>query len=688
MKANQLSLHKFLAQPDTQFMIPVYQRNYDWSLAQCKQLFTDILRVGLDEKAVSHFVGSIVYIHDSVYSAADLSELSIIDGQQRLTTITLIYIALLRLAKRTEDENLVNKINETYLINKFASDEGKLKLRPTENNDKALRFLLNDNPNEEYREYSKLIDNYNYFDRNITPENKDTILNGLGKLIFVEVSLEREKDDPQKIFESLNSTGLELSQSDLIRNYILMGLKHKDQTRMYETYWRAIELNATQEEPKANRVSDFIRDYLTLKNRVIPNKGKVYSEFKEKYPLTDLANLEELLSEVKRYSLLYSKLINPRLEADREIRRQLMNINRLEITVAYPFLLEVLSDYANGIIERQTLLDVTDTIQSFVWRRFVVGLPTHGLNKIFMRLYDDIKHDSYLDSFYRSLLKKTSSQRFPRDPEVVEALRTKDFYGIQSRNRSYLLDRLENFENTEIVQVDNPEITIEHIFPQNPDAKWKVVLGDVQFSLMKEKHLNTISNLTLSGNNGKLGNKYFIEKRDMNVDGGEQGYRFSRLWLNKHLASLEKWDIDELERRFAIISDRFLKIWSYPEIDFDDTVGEYEETNIFDAEEPTFKKLDYAVFFDQKLEVTQVTDLFRQVLSMLFELNPEALLSSEISRKLGLTKNPENCSSPFALNDTYFIEIQLDSKSKFDRLKFVLQELDLRDELSIKYSDE
>lgn len=689
MKASETNLNRFLAQTDTQFIIPVYQRNYDWNLLQCRELFDDIIKVGSDEKLTSHFVGSIVYIHDNVYSVAGIRELSIIDGQQRLSTVTLIYIALFALAKETGNQSLVNRIQETYLINKFAQEEEKLKLRPTEHNDKALKYLLRNDSNDEYREYSRIIENYNYFRGRINRENIDFVIQGLNKLIFVEISLERDKDDPQKIFESLNSTGLELSQSDLIRNYILMGLKHRDQTHIYENYWRHIEVNATQDETNANKVSDFIRDFLTLENRDIPNKGKVYQEFKKKYPITELENLEKILSKIKKHSTYYNKFINPNNEPDLDIRTQLALISRLEINVAYPFLLEVYNDYVSNVINKSTLTEVLELLQSFTWRRFVIGLPTNSLNKIFMRLYEDIDTSDYVASLQKALLKKKSSQRFPRDKEVIATLKDRDMYGIQTKNRTYVLEKLENFENRETVKIEgNPDITVEHIFPQNPDPKWKIILGEEQYNLIKEKYVNTIANLTLSGNNGKLSNKYFTEKRDMNLDDKEQGYKFSRLWLNKHLSSLEKWDVEEIETRFEIIAERFLKIWKFPPISIAETTNDNEEVNIFDAEDPTHRKLEYAIFFDQKLEVKIITDLYQQVMITLFELNPESFFTDEIESKLTLTKNPENCREIITLNDTYFIEKHMSSKDKFDRIKLLLNAMDLEDELFIKYADE
>ena len=689
MKANETNLNRFLAQTDTQFIIPVYQRNYDWNLVQCRELFDDIIKVGSDEKQTSHFVGSIVYIHDNVYSVAGIRELSIIDGQQRLSTVTLIYIALFALAHETGNQALVNRIQETYLINKFAQEEEKLKLRPTKHNDKALKYLLRNDANDEYKEYSRLVENYNYFRGRITSDNIDCVIQGLNKLIFVEISLERDKDNPQKIFESLNSTGLELSQSDLIRNYILMGLKHKDQINIYENYWRHIESNATQDETNANKVSDYIRDFLTLENRDIPNKGKVYQEFKKKYPITEIENLEKILTKIKKYSVHYNKFINPQNEPDSDVRNQLSLISRLEINVAYPFLLEVYNDYSSNLISKATLVEMLELLQSFTWRRFVIGLPTNSLNKIFMRLYEDVDPSDYVGSFQRALLRKKSSQRFPRDKEVIGTLKDRDMYGIQTKNRTYLLEKLENFENREPVKIEgNSDITVEHIFPQNPDPKWKIALGEEQYNLIKEKYLNTIANLTLSGNNGKLSNKYFTDKRDMNDDDKEQSYAFSRLWLNKNLSTLEKWDVEEIEKRFELIAERFLKIWKFPPEFLAEETGGIEEVNIFDAEEPTHKKLEYAIFFDQKIDVKIITDLYSEVMKTLFELNPEAFFTDEIENKLTLTKHPENCREAIALNDTYFIEQHMSSKAKFDKIKLILSAMDLNDELYIKYAEE
>jgi hypothetical protein len=564
--------------------------------------------------------------------------------------------------------------------------EEKLKLRPTENNDRALKYLLRNDKNEDFFDYSRLIDNFNYFKSRILEENYEAVMTGIGKLMFVEISLEREKDDPQKIFESLNSTGLELSQADLIRNYILMGLKRKAQNKIYDNYWEYIEGKAKDESTNESKVSEYIRDYLTLENKKIPNKNKVYSEFKKKFPTSSVEILEDALMPIKRLSKHYHKILNPTHEPDKDIRLQLEYINRLEINVTYPFLIKVYDDYTSGVISKSSFIDVLELIQSFTWRRFIIGLPTNALNKIFMRLYEDVDCNNYLSSIQLSLLKKKGSQRFPRNTEVINTLKEKDMYGVKPKNRIYLFERLENHDNKEFVTIDgNNDITIEHIFPQNPDAKWKVELGEEDYISIKERLLHTIANLTLSGNNGKLGNKSFLAKKEMNVEGKEQGYKYSRLWLNRYLSEIDQWGLEQLNKRFQLIEERFLEIWPYPDIDIDQEI-EYDEVNIFDAEDPTYKKLEYSIFFDQKYEFTTVSKLYSEVMVTLFDLHPQTFFTSDLAEKLYLTKDHKKLRQPVQLNETYFIESTFDNRAKFERIKRALTVYGFEDELTIKYA--
>ena len=688
MKASEVKLSRFLAQTDTQFVIPVYQRNYDWMQSQCRQLMDDIIDIGSTDRS-AHFIGSIVYIHDDVYSSSGIRELSIIDGQQRITTITLLYIAMYKMAQELDDERLVNKINETYLINKFAKEADeveKLKLKPTENNSKALKFLLRHDDSTPFPEYSQLIENFDYIKGRITKENFDVIQEGIEKLMFVEISLERGKDDPQRIFESLNSTGLDLTQADLIRNYILMGLDSKSQLKIYQEYWEPIEEQTKEEKTNEIRVSDFIRDFLTIQNRDIPKKTKVYEEFKGKFPIQDFGTIKAILPKMRKWAYLYCRLINPEKEPDREIREQIKFINRLEVNVLYPLLIEI---YADKILEKETFIQTLETIQSYVWRRFIAGLPSNSLSKVFMRLYEDIDKTNYLESFQASLLRKKGSLRFPTDTEVRKILKEKDVYNIKSKNRTYFLERLENHNNAERVSIEqSPNITIEHIFPQKPGEEWVKELGEDNFQIMQDVYLNTIANLTLSGNNGALGNKPFIQKRDMNVEEKEQGYKHSRLWLNRYLASLSEWNIKELEERFEIISKRFFEVWKFPDIKLEGHLR-YEEVNIFEAEDPSHKKLAYALFFEQKLEYKHLSQLYIHVIKHFFELKPELFFSNELDKKLELTTEKDSLRYAEPINEKYFMEINLTNTQKFERIRHALKTFEAQeDDLIIRYADE
>ena len=583
---------------------------------------------------------------------------------------------------------LVNRIHKTYLINEFAPEAEKLKLKPTENNKEALRHIINSENKEEFKGYSKIIENFNFFKNSITADNYETIQRGLSKLIFIDIALDRQRDNPQRIFESLNSTGLELSQADLIRNYILMGLSRTNQEKIYKSFWEVIEKNAKDETLNQTRVSDFIRDFLTLKNKEIPNKSNVYVTFKQNYPTATVDVLEENLSEIKSLSKFYNKLVNPKNEEDKAIRQQLEFINKLEINVAFPFLMKVYEDYSNGIIDKQIFISVLALIQSFTFRRFIVGLPTNALNKIFMSLYDKVEQNNYLFSIQKSLLLRSGVQRFPRNTETKNALKEKDVYNIKSKNRTYLLERLENHQNNEPVAIEgNSDITIEHIFPQNPDPKWKIELGNDEYNYIKENYLNTIGNLTLSGNNGKLGNKYFTEKQVMNDENKEQGYKFSRLWLNRDLQTLSKWNRIEIENRANVIANRFLNIWQYPDIQIEN-IHENDEVNIFEAEDPNGKKIEYYVLLDQITNVSSAKDFYVSVFKQLFELSSELFFTTGLRERIMLVSdiNIERLERDYEkLNDTYYLYTNIVNSTKFDRIKEALTILGLEDELSIKY---
>lgn len=510
MFATHSNLDKLIKQPDTQFVIPVYQRNYDWTEKHCKVLLNDIMEAGKNKK--EHFIGSIVYVTDNK-PATSVKELIVVDGQQRLTTITLIYLRLYKLLDEIGNQSLKDKIHEQYLINKFAVQPSqKLKLKLTENNNKFLKHLLN-TPITIIKGKSNIIDNYTYFESNITENNYKEVLDGLRNLIFIDMALNKEYDDPQRIFESLNSTGLALSQGDLIRNYILMKLNSKEQEEIYEKYWEYIEKDAKDESKNENMVSDFIRDFMTSEYNKIPNKSRVYEEFKEKYSIDNLNEIKNYLGVLKEYASYYNKLLNPKKENDKDISLKLENIKSLEVNVSYPFFLKIYKDYNDKIIDKEKFIYIIDLIESFVFRRFICDVPTNAMNKIFMTLYRQIDKNNYVKSLEEYLCKLEFSLKFPKDEEFISKFKEKNIYeSIAQKKKMYLFNKLEQGLGKEVVDFNKTDLTIEHIFPQNPDGAWEEDLTEEEYSIA-EKNLHKIANLTLSANNGALGNKRFIEKR-------------------------------------------------------------------------------------------------------------------------------------------------------------------------------
>lgn len=682
MKANELPITNFLQAPNVQFVIPVYQRNYDWTTNECKELLNDVITVETADRG-THFIGSIVFIHEGTYSTSEVKELVIIDGQQRLTTINIIYVALFRFAKENNLQNEADMLLNMFLTNQYVQHEdSKLKLKQTDTNSLAFKAIMHGTENE-FNNYSNVIENFNYFKSTITKDNFQTILNGLKRLIFVEISLERGKDDPQRIFESLNSTGLDLSQSDLIRNYILMDLDPKNQNKVFEQIWNPIEENARDLIKQKSLVSDYIRDYLTLRNKKIPNKSKVYIEFKKLYSIKDEAYHQEL-ENIKSLSTHYKKFINPSTIPDQNVRRELEYISRLEINVAFPFLLQVFEDEENGLITNNDLIKILKLIQSYTWRRFVVGLPTNALNKIFMALYSEVDTEEYYESIALALVKKRGNAKFPTDEDLKSALKDKDLYNIKSKNRNYMFELLENYNNREYVDTSNGLITIEHIFPQNPNEDWNKAITPDDYFMFKEKYANTIANLTLSGNNGALSNKSFEDKKAMNSQGAEQGYKFSRLWLNDYLKSIESWNIENYNERFNLIYNRFLKIWEFPDVVLPVSENTEEQT-LFNAESPTHKKLEYFIFEDTKVDEEIIAQMYFYVIEKLYTKNAQLLL--EATDIFKITRNPSDFRAPQALQSGYQIESNIDSNSKFSTLKKLLPLFELEDELLIKYAE-
>ncbi len=668
-----------MQQQDAQFFIPVYQRNYDWRHEQCKQLLKDILDAGKSDTLKSHFIGSIVYIQISDLTSSP--ELTIIDGQQRLTTLTLFIAALTKRAEEYGMTDLAKRLRNRFLINDDMDENEKLKLKPIRKDDNALKYILG-LYHSEIKEFSRVIENYQFFYNSLNQENIEIANNGFQKLIFIEIGLTKNVDDPQKIFQSLNSTGLDLSQADLIRNYILMGLNNRIQLKIYEKYWIEIEKNTTEQISKNNRMSDFIRDFLTFKFNNIPNQNKVFDVFKDRYQFENEEKLIELLDEIKSYSKFYNYFINPEWVENEKIRESLRQIKKLQINVSYPFLLQLFKALDDQIIQENDLIEALEVIQSFVWRRFICGVATNALNKIFMDLYKSLDENDLINSLWKNLITKTGSQRFPNNDEVFKEIEFKDMYNIQPKNKTYFLERLENYGHRIQNNIENNEnVSIEHIFPQKPNNEWKSSL-ESEYDEMK-KYVNTAANLTLSAFNSELSNSSFIFKRDL----PEKGYKFSPLRIDKFLGEIDHWNLESLKERRIWIENRFLQIWKYPE-NFIQSEEEFEfnEINILDIdpESVRHKSIDYFIFFDIKYDNPSYQSLFKVVASIMFEREPDMFFGTELRERLKLTQDKDILRYALQISQTYFVESSLSAPHIIQRVQRILNICLTDDDLIIK----
>ncbi|MBQ8046985.1 MAG: DUF262 domain-containing protein [Prevotella sp.] len=617
MKGTASHLLEFLEGARKRFIIPVYQRNYDWKRENCKQLFDDLVSI-INENKPTHFFGSIVsYAHSR-------DEVILIDGQQRITTISLILIAMINTMKKgicmPEDSRLAEILEDTYIVDKYRREERKVRLKPFRDDCIAFdRLIYNDE--SEYIQDSKVTINYKYFYDRIVQSQElslDNLYKAIDSLEIIDIELEPlHGDNPQLIFESLNSTGLDLTEADKIRNFVLMNLAPNVQEQFYDKYWKRIESCC------GNELDSFVRNYLTIQTGIIPNLKKIYFSFKEY--TKDCDEIEDILQDMLVYANAY-RSIKAYHVGDKETNEIAKRLDLLDMTVAYPFLMAFLVYAKEKGIPLLEIREVFACIETFIFRRLMCDLPTNALNKIFATLHNTVLKnkkdtDAYSSVMIYVLESKKLSSAFPKDEEFINGFTTKKVYPMQTKNKMYIFERLENNcskEKNDVVEnIEQGILTIEHIMPQTLNLAWKQELGD-EWEAIQEKWLHTISNLTLTGYNTKYSNRPFVEKRDM-----ENGFKQSGLRLNHFIAQFENWGENELELRKAELAKLAKNIWPYPETKFipeaqdDDIVSLSEDNGI-----STGRKIQYFIFQDERVEVNEWAEMMWEVVNKLYVINP------------------------------------------------------------------
>ena len=670
MKGSEAKLVSYMQGSDKRFIIPVYQRNYDWRIENCKQLYDDLIAI-VQKGRSSHFFGSIV----SVHSDGEFNEYLIIDGQQRLTTISLLMLAMYNVMKAgiltPLQSNLADKIYKTYLIDEWQEEDTRIKLKPVKNDSTAFGLLFKDS--DEYIQGSNLTVNYNYFYSRIQKEeiSIDELYSAITKLEIINITLNKD-DNPQLIFESLNSTGLALSEGDKIRNFILMGLPTKEQNEYYDKYWNKIELCTNYD------VSMFMRDYLSVKQQAIPSMNRVYVTFKA-YVEENKLETEALLIDLLDYAKWYEILLKGKT-TDKKLNACIYRLNRLETTITRPFFLEVLRMMTKGspALSLQDAREIFLLTENYLFRRSICDLPTNALNKIFLMLHREIirfdgTETDYLEKFKYALLSKQERGRFPNNEEFAEAMGNRQIYLMNIKNKAYILERLENYgidEDKDIYRhLDEGTYSIEHIMPQHLTPQWVNELGD-DYEDIHETWLHRLANLTLTAYNSKYSNNTFADKRDM-----DKGFRQSGLRLNTWIANQEKWTLDELEKRCGMLVSRSLNIWPMPSTSYQPAEKQLDSYTLEDDVDLSGREIVRFGYKNTEQPVDSWITMMAQVLkilhaedkSVLARLahtdNPDDELNDYIS------DNPSDLRGALELDQNIYLERNTSTSTKLSVLK-------------------
>ena len=614
MDAHKLwMLRDFIGTNKVLFRIPVYQRNYDWSESNCNRLLDDIY--GIMQSGDKHFLGTIVFMAAKSGGFA-LQEYIIIDGQQRLTTLMLILKALSVVAESVGDD-CYHEIEEQYLHNKYCDEEFKVKLKPIKSDNNQFLLLLEDKideMDEDTHIYHNVMLCKERFERwaekGINPSH---VLDALTKLEIVEIVLTKGEDDPQVIFESINSTGLELSNADLIRNYLLMNAD--DQEKLYENYWLYIEKTLRNKMDYSN-LDAFFMQYIVYKTSKPVNSRQLYNSFVKLFKDSGYSQ-ENILKELRYYAEIFGAFVYGSDKYSDRINKLLYRLRVLNQTTCYPFLLHVFDDYHQGVITEETVEKILQFILAYLLRRMVCGVPSNTLRGLFTYLYNRIfkvasNKQKYYETLNKFLFTVSSKDVIPSAAEFERALQKANIYGNNALCRFLLLD-IENGDGKEILQAEN--LTIEHIMPQTLSADWSHIRPEEH-----EEYLHTLGNLSVTGYNSELSNKSFAEKQDIIRENSKA------VILNSDVLDKESWNVADIQARAKRLAGIILTRYKIERILDDSIEFEYIETLTLDNyDEVTGKKLVSFKLFGETYRQNKYALMLLDVIKLLDKKSPGKL---------------------------------------------------------------
>lgn len=556
VKADSIHLFDFLENGKTIFEIPVFQRNYEWDEQQCSQLFKDLTIAAEDDQ--DHFIGAIVYVAETGRKLSHIYR--IIDGQQRLMSLMLLLKSLADVNDQVRAE-----IQEQYLTNKYLEENNHLKLKPVAHDMEAFEAVMNDRL-DQYNEPSKVVKNYQYFKKRIQQSefSSTELYEALNhfNMVYIELTNDVQDENPQVIFESLNSTGVSLSASDLVRNFLLMKLDSDKQSRLYQEYWVKMERIFT-----TNTFADFIRFYLTMKMHKMINRAKIYPLYKEFYHGQGLDS-EDALADLYRFAIFYDQLIHAETGIQ-ELNPILRHINAMDSRVVYPYFFMMLEMTSTGEVSQDDVIEVAQIMESYLFRLKVCQLPTNGLNRMVIALCDKAK----AVGDYRARLVSLLNASFPDDKKFADSLMNVNLYSLRNNLAKLALVVLEESRTKETIDFDDAQV--EHIMPQRLNNDWRIELPNA--NRINEEMGGVIGNLTLTKYNQEMGNKVYSEKKEV--------YQTSNVSLTREIAAeYPTWNKESIVKRTEQLAQELISIFPRPvdTLQVEDISGEHTITESID----------------------------------------------------------------------------------------------------------
>ena len=687
MKGYAKPLHEFIEGHKIQFVIPVYQRNYDWLIDNCDQLFSDLVKLSRSNRC-SHFFGSIVT------SSADSSyNRLVIDGQQRLTTISLLLLAGIKAVKagaiEISEESKIDEAYEVFLKAKFCNSERKIKLVPIENDRIAYDKIFNEE--DSFDEDSKVTRNYRHFYNLLTRKPQalsfDQLLDAIERLQIISIELDSD-DDAQLIFESLNSTGLALTEADKIRNYLLMSLTPEEQHMCFKNYWQKIEL-ATENQP-----TKFLRDYLTIQQQLQRpvRQSNIYYEWK-KY--MDGHERKEELVKMLDYAHYYQQVTEAKLSTAK-LSEKMRHICNIETDVTNVFFIQFLKYASANSLSEDEIFKVIDLVENYLARRIVCNMPGNALTQVFCALHKDVLKsieeyssanvklgNSYSDILAYHIMRRDGNYQLPRDMQFVESIKTRDAYHMLKPFQIFLFERLENSVHGEYNDVatdmKKKDATIEHIMPQTLNGDWKAMLGD-NFEEIQDKYLHTFANLTLTGINSELSNKPFEIKRDGKKIGNEiyPGYKNSKYRLTKNVTLCDKWTEIELLNRCNEIVATFLRLYPLPQTTFKPLPKPVDEASLDEETfSPTNRNLKGFRLFGNEYNETTWKGMLLQVVKLVMERYTDIVDTLYDAEGFFWSAKQADTRYCTMIAPQKYLWTSMDNRSKLRCLRFLFEKCDI-----------